>query len=272
MGGAIGLLVMALALGLLVAFAAQPGTPVRRARVARFARRLRLRITPDNGNQVVAYLATTRRWRIAGVVTALAGYAWVMVVLLERDELTAGVLQILSGWFVGALIAEARLAQRPAGERRSASLRPRDPAHYLSAAARLALPTALAVSLILGVATLAAGASGEGIDGRGALLAQLAAVAVAAAVWTIRRRVLVRPQPADLPPDRRAADDAIRSHSLHVLAGAGAALVLYAVSYQLAALGELIPPAYAGMAIVALAAPVLGWLVATASWPVRRYA
>src|SRR5262245_37142806 len=45
--------------------------PVTRVRLERFAGRQRLEITPTNGDQVIAYLATTRRWRVAGLVTGL---------------------------------------------------------------------------------------------------------------------------------------------------------------------------------------------------------
>lgn len=186
--------------------------------------------------------------------------------------MSVGMLQALAGWFVGAVVAEARLARRPAGQRRVASLQPRDPAAYLSWPARLVLPAALAVSLALGLLALVASLAGRGVDGRSALLAPIVAVAVAGVVWAVRNRVLTRPQPADLPPDQRAADDAIRSRSLHVLAGAGAALVLYAVIYQLDAVGLVLPrfDVEAAEIVLALGAPLLGWLVATARWSVRR--
>jgi hypothetical protein len=240
------------------------------ARVTRFARPQQLEITPDNGSQVIAYLATTRRWRTAGVLVALVGYAWLTLVPPERAELTVGVLQVLSGWFVGAVVAEARLVRRPAGERRSASLQPRDPAHYLSRPARLALPAALAVSLLVGLVSLAEAVSGPGVDGRAALLAQVAAVAVAAVVWAVRRQVLLRPQPADLPPDRQSADDAIRSRSCTCWRAPARRWCSTRRSTSSARCGSSLHRSEPGCSCWHWAQPVLGWLVATAHWPVRR--
>jgi hypothetical protein len=100
------------------------------------------------------------------------------------------------------------------------------------------------------------------------------APAVAAVVWAVRRQVLARPQPV-LPPDQLAADDAIRSRSLHVLSGSGAALVGYAVLGQLFALwpeGPAAGHAYPLLGILPLVVPLLGWLVATSRWTVSRQA
>jgi hypothetical protein len=85
--------------------------------------------------------------------------------------------------------------------------------------------------------------------------------------------VLDRPQPV-LPPDQLAADDAIRSRSLHVLAGAEATLVLYAVGFQLRALRDAFPAAEAEFLaigpLISIGASMLGWIVATCPWSVRR--
>lgn len=244
--------------------------PVSRARVERFARRQRLRITPDNGNQVIAYLATTRRWRVAGLLTAYGlALGWGVQAAFHDDEGSIGLLQLLSGWFIGAIIAEARLVRRPAGERRAASLRPREPSAYLSPPARVVLPAALVASLAVAVVTLVAAAVGLGPDGLAAVVGLAAAATVSAIVQVVRRRVLDRPQPV-APPDQVEADDAIRSRSLHVLAAAGAVLVLYAVAHQLRALSLAFPGAEAGFLAVLLVlnvgAPVLGWIVATRPW------
>src|SRR5436190_15376687 len=50
--------------------------PVARHRVALFARRQRLIITVANGEQVIRYLATTRRWRAAGIGGGLVISFW----------------------------------------------------------------------------------------------------------------------------------------------------------------------------------------------------
>jgi hypothetical protein len=274
--GVLGLLLIAAVIALPVLLITSASAPVNRARVERFARRQQLLITPDNGNQVIAYLATTRRWRVAGLLVALAaGITWGAYQLTQGSgEGSITVLQLLAGWFIGALIAEARLAHRPRGERRAAALRPREPSAYLSRFARAALPAALAISLAVAAVTVLTHTSGRDVNVRPALLATAAAVVIMAAVWTVRRRVLDRPQPV-LPPDQLAADDAIRSRSLHVLAGAGATLVLYAINYQLLALRDAFPAAEAEFLavepLITLGAPVLGWIVATRPWSVTSH-
>lgn len=249
--------------------------PVSRARLERFARRQQLVITPANGNRVITYLATTRRWRSAGVLAALAlAVAWIGYSATVRSgEFTAeiNVLHLVAGWFVGAVIAEARLARTPTGPVRHAALQPRDPSMYLPRYAQWLVPGALVVSVAVGLVTFAQTGT---LDVRTAVVAQLAALVVAAAVWAVSRHVLVRPQPV-LPPDELAADDAIRSRALHVLAGSGAALVLYAVIFQLDALSNALSgravDVVGGTAFMLLfAAPLLGYLVATQPWPARR--
>ena len=277
--GVLGLLLVAAVIVLPVLLITSASAPVSRARVERFARRQQLPITSGNGNQVIAYLATTRRWRVAGLLVAIAvGITWgAYQVTRGSGEGTITLLQLLAGWFVGAVIAEARLAQRPRGQRRTAALRPRHPSAYLSRFARAVLPAALAISLAVTAVTavtVLTRTAGHAVDVRLAALAATAALVIAAVVRTVRRRVLDRPQPA-LPPDQLAADDAIRSRSLHVLAGAGATLVLYAVNHQLVALRDAFPAAeteFLGVeSLITLGAPVLGWIVATRPWSVSNH-
>ncbi len=247
--------------------------PVSRVRLERFARRQQLLITPDNGNQVIRYLAVTRRWRLAGVVVALAGGA---VWLIARNEPSVEInfLQLLAGWFFGALVAEGRLSRTSAGQRRLASLRARDASMYLHTVTRHAVPAALAISLAVSVVALCLAALGRTPDVATAVLAQSAAVAAAVLVRVVGGRILTRAQPL-LAPDQLAADDAIRSRSLHALAGSGTALVLYAVISQLTALSSALPPtaadAVTGVALVLVfVAPLIGWRIATLPWAVRR--
>jgi hypothetical protein len=63
------LLVVLLVLGA-VGFVKSFG-PVRRDRVAQFARRQQLPITVGNGHLVIRYLATIRRWRAGGLAAGL---------------------------------------------------------------------------------------------------------------------------------------------------------------------------------------------------------
>lgn len=251
--------------------------PVSRARLARFASRHRLAITAHNGERVIRYLALTRRWRAAGLIlgavaSALAAYG--------RDVLRIDLLALLAGWFVGALVAEVRLAAqngaltgsaRARPERRTASLRPRGHRDYLGPVPRLLLPAAVLVSTGTAAVTVV---TGGGVGWR-YVSAWLLGLAVAGAVGWVARRVLRRPQPL-LPADELAADEAIRSRSLHVLYAAGATLVLYCVLAQLDVLRSLLAPDSSGYstlqaigAVGTVAVPLLGWLVATARWTVR---
>ena len=73
--------------------------PVERKRLVRFAERQQLAITVDNGNHVIRYLATTRRWRVSGLCASIVlSVAWGW----HNHGLSFGSLQLLSGW-VGAL-------------------------------------------------------------------------------------------------------------------------------------------------------------------------
>lgn len=213
---------------------------VERARVMRFARRHELPITVHNGQQVLGYLATTRRWRAFGLAAGLVvSVAWFL------PDITVHSLYLFAGWFVGALIAEFRVARLPHGPNPAALVTPRRLADYVSTPARLILPVATALCLTVGAFT---------VD----LFWTVAGVVTALVVWLIQRHVLRRPQPL-AEPDRMRADDAIRSRSLHVLAGGGATLVLYCVIGQL---GGNVP--------LAIIVPIVGYVVATQVWHVAR--
>jgi len=259
--------------------------PVSRARLARFASRHRLTITVDNGEQVIRYLAQTRRWRSAGLV---AGAVVSSVASIPHGTVRVDFLALLAGWFVGALIAEVRLAAKLVGAasgkrstaagagapgqsgRRVASLRSRNQSAYLGPVARGLLPAAVALSTGTAVVTVVV----DGAPRWRYVTVWLVGIAVAGSVAWVARRVLRRRQPA-LAPDRLAADEAIRSRSLHVLYGAGATLVLYCVLFQLAQLGPLLAPGSTGYTVVTVAAglgifavPLLGWYAATSRWTV----
>jgi hypothetical protein len=93
---------------------------------------------------------------------------------------------------------------------------------------------------------------------------------VGAVTLAAARRVLRRSQPY-AEPDRLAADDAIRSRSLHVLAGAGMTLVLYCVLGQLWACGAMSSGAMVGFSpVLGLGAAVAGRMLAYWPWVPRR--
>ncbi len=195
-----------------------PFQDVTRSRVERFARRQQLPITVDNGQVVIAYLATTRRWRGCGIIATLAGTVLAYGVHLVPNG-HYNTFTLVVGWFFGGVIAEWRVSARTStGERRKASLVPRTESDYLTAWVRWSARIVLAATLAVEVAAVAAGH-----DRPPAVLLLVLTLAAVSGLWLVSRRILTRPQP-DVAADVFAADEAIRSRSLHVLSGSAVAL------------------------------------------------
>jgi hypothetical protein len=254
---------------------------VARPRLERFARRQRLLVTPDNGNQVIRYLATTRRWRVAGLTAGLlisaASTAQLSAVVIDTNGRSENrgvdVVALFVGWFLGALVAEVRVAHLAHGSPRVASLEPRRPDRYLGRFSWTLVPAAAVVAAGVAAGTLLARLAGWAAPDWTAGLWCLLSLAVAVTVRAIQVAVLRRPQPL-AAPDVLEADDAIRSRSLHVLAGGGTALVLLCVGGQLDAvratadrLHDLVNITRGVGVFVVLG---LAWNVATAVWPPHR--
>lgn len=227
--------------------------PVQRSRVEKFAIRQRLPITVDNAPLVIRYLATTRRWRVTGLLASAVLYPTLM------PGTSGSWPTLLSGWFAGAIVAEWRQARPPADRQRSALLVPRDIRDYLPVYWRFAPWAALVVAL---VPITAAAMSERSV--RDVAAAPVLAAALLGIVWLVERRVLQRAQPLG-GADVIAADDAIRSRSLHVLVGSATTLALYVSSTQLAALQR-----NGWAAALGIGAPAVGIMIATDRWRVRR--
>lgn len=260
-------LLAAIAVGFPLLLAASLGYgPVSRSRLEAFARLHRLPVTADNGNQVIRYLAVTRRWRCAGLgAGAAAAVAW----SLPFQRVTVSSLALVAGWFAGALAAELHLARTVRGQRRAAWLRSRTPRDYvgvfvwwLPAAGALALgvPWALAATVR---ALEQPGAWPSGAGTIGGLL-------VLGGALLIRRRILLRAQPP-AAPDVVDADDAIRSRSLHVLSAAAFVLAVFCAAGELAVvaagMGPLGGEVVAGGFLACVVATLLGVLSANARNP-----
>jgi hypothetical protein len=238
---------------------------VSRERLERFARRHDLEVTVSNGEQVIRYLATTRRWRSAGLAVSLVAAIATGVLggTYRFDFLT-----FFAGWFVGALIAEARIDHLAYGRRRAASLVPRRPTAYLPPFFWWLVPIAggFAAAAVLACATLAQ--RGWPVAPGRAIGWTLAAAAVTVAVRRMQLHVLRRPQPV-AAPDVLAADDAIRSRSLHVLASGGATLIVYCAAGLLATMSAALggnPELDALGQLVVFVMPLYGWSVAIRRW------
>lgn len=214
---AISLLLILLVVGAVIMLASTPFQDVTRQRVERFAIRQRLYITPRNGDMVIRYLATTRRWRGVGLLASLV----VSFVLASRQHhgLQISATGLFVGWFIGALIAEWRVSVlSTTTPRRAAVLIPRSVSDYLTA------PVRWATAAVLGV-TLATCVIGQAFTDRHGWLAVYLALGLvsAAVVWLAARHILDRPQPA-AEPAILAADESIRSRSLHVITGSTIAI------------------------------------------------
>ncbi|MEU3454780.1 hypothetical protein ABZ671_14415 [Micromonospora sp. NPDC006766] len=189
--------------------------PVSRARLEGFAQKQRLDVTVGNGDRVIAYLAVTRRWRCAGAGLGCAiGFAWG----LPEGRFQVNFLALFAGWFVGALVAELALARVRRGTRRAASLAVRTLATYLVPLTRGMLPlaavvlTAASIVVLMHRAPQSVPAAAMAWIGFGTAILSL--------VTLVRRQVVTRARPV-AEPDVLAADDAIRTRSLHVLTSGG---------------------------------------------------
>jgi amino acid transporter len=225
-------------------------------RLDRFARRQRLRITPGNAAVVMRYLGTTQRWRAVGLAVALC---YTVAAGLRHDNLVLSVHSVFIGWFAGAVVAEWRLNAPPRGLRRHARLTRRRRRGYLGAG-ELALPwLAAALALGAGLAGLARVAR-DPYAPRALIVAAIAlAMLSITAVVVVGRHIVLRPQPAAIDEDVRAADDALRARSLRVLTGSTTALVMMAAATLILAAPDLDRRTALGLAI---AAQALGLLAA----------
>jgi hypothetical protein len=243
--------------------------PVSRRRVERFADRQRLVITPDNGNIVIAYLGTTRRWRALGLLSGvLIAGLW----SFRDSRISINFLAAFAGWFVGALVAEFRIASVPPGARRAASLEPRLLRRQLRAGA-LRLPIFL--TAVSGVCAVSVLVSADGGDDEVPLVLGYVVAAIAAFVLPVLvgRHVLVRPRPIGTRRDQQHADDALRDRSLQTLAGSSIALAAYPAGNLAVQAGTSLGDGAVAASIPIVGAvllvigPICGWLVATRGRP-----
>lgn len=259
-----------LALVLLARLATGPATL---ARTRRFARRQELLVTITNGPLVVRSLTVTHRWRAFGLTTGvLLGVLWA----LRDARLTLNFTAAFLGWFVGAVVAEWRLAglQVDPG-RRTASLARRTVTAYLRRDAVVLLALACLALVVLFVAVVVRAGNGQpGLRGEATLWLGAAAAGLAAVTATLRR-VASRPQPT-VDGDLLAADDALRARSANVLAGSAIVAAGYPAASLLGLLGTTSGAAADGWAAASLAAlaltVVVGWIVAVRPSPARRTA
>lgn len=208
--------------------------PVDRREVEEVATAADLVVTIDNAPVVQEWVARTRLWRTLGVLAAMAGML-LAAVLSWRSARSVDIpltilLWGLVGYWAGSVIAELTTARAMRGDGpRSASLAPREMASYVGDWAtrwpvRLAAAggAGMAVTLALGERSWWVWACGLGV------------IAVAVVTRLVSRYVLDRPQPVQAE-DVSAADDAVRSRSLHALGGTAVGIGIWLASISLGA-------------------------------------
>ena len=186
-----------------------------------------VQLTSQSAPVVQRYLTWSRHSRRVGAVVGFSS-PWIYSGISGAtfDEGAWALSLMLAGYLLGALVAEVG-AHRVGETETTAVMRPRRLVDYLSVRL-LTLQRALgvvAVAMILPYAILQPDA-GIDLPGVGTIaMYGLAGAAIAVAIETIERRIVARRQSiADL--SEVEVDDAMRSTSIHTVAGAGLALLI----------------------------------------------
>jgi hypothetical protein len=247
---------------------------------SRWATAVGLQITPRNEAFVRSYIDRTRRLRLigagAGVVLPLAYAAAAGTEPPEPFDFA--LFDALLGYLIGAVVAEVTFP-RPRSNVPSASLAPREVADYLPARIRIALRVAAGVALVLIPLYLALPhreREMEWVDMLPAPLFMIMIEIVLVGVELLQRYIVRRPQPA-VDEDLLRADDAVRSASVHALAGAGIAIELLIVAVELAGIGfvsdiQILRWTVPWLALGCFVASILAWVRVThpRRWRVRH--
>jgi hypothetical protein len=208
------LLLLALGVVLLFAglrFAFSAATP---GRVAAFATRHGLELTPGDQLFLTSYLSHTRRWRVAG---ALAGGLVAVVVALPQERLSIELFPVLAGWFAGAVAAEFQF-RPPSTDGGEPAVVP----GWL-----LRVPLVLAVGTA-GVTVLVLALGGADDQWKQVLGWCAGALACAAAMVAVDRHML--------GGEAGRVRNAVAAHAIGLLTGVGSAVVLWCLAGQLALL------------------------------------
>jgi len=282
MSGLFGFVVMLMGVGLVVLVAAL-GHSLRivgREEVEELAERADLDVTTGNIGLLVDAVARTRLWRTVGVLVALSisfGVLALGAILSGRLDIPLALLLWgLVGYWAGCIVGEMRTARANSADGpRSASLVPRDVRDYIGSRAS-SRPRSLAA--IGGVSALLA--FGLGSRDSWVIVSGAGAVVVYAVLMLVMRYVVERGR-TGLEPDVAAADDAVRSRSLHAIAGATVGIGIWTASLAAAGLlltalavlgvdsletrpdGSVVPIAGAGFLVVVVLCvviPVVGFV------------
>jgi hypothetical protein len=251
-----------------------PGFWIGEEAVERWAQSAGLPLTDENRRVVRRYLTWNRRARRAG---GLAGFILPNLYSGIVDQSFAGFPFpfIVGGYLLGTVVAEV-VVNRPRRRSGAALLVARRlddylPRHVLALQRGLPvvavlLPGAFALSPFPDLVPLP---SVEPDTLAGFAVPAAVAVGTAVVIEALERLIVARRQPITSHNDL-AVDDAIRSSSLHVVAGAGLAMLLFVVAVEVGSLAAFAeasawpaPLAWvplAGLVVALLAAAVYFWL------------
>jgi hypothetical protein len=209
--------------------------------MARWSKSHKIVVDDENRAVIRRYLLHGRRIRTSGALSGVIAYA--IYTWASSNELPFGwITATFGGYLLGAAAAEVWALRPQRGSVRSASLSPRSITDYVPRLAvlfvRLA-PVITAVVLVIAPTMTYQFGPGPGFEGPdstrewGALIGwTVASLVLWVLVEVTARRIVRRPQPIT-SENLVAADDAIRSTSLHCLIGAGLAMMLGILSRNL---------------------------------------
>jgi hypothetical protein len=236
----LGIVELAVGIAILVAIVLYVRGSFHRWRPDAWAHDMGLELTPRNEDLVRSYLTRTRTFRAVGALVPLAAPSIYSDVVGEPPPapFDFGLFNALIGYLLGAVLAEL-VVRRPRAEVPTASLVPRRVADYLPARLR----TILRVSAAAGIALIPLSLTLPDRPSDAADLEMLPpaliltmSLVILVGVELLQRYIVGRPQPA-VEDDLLRADDAIRSASVHALAGAGIALELLIVAVEIGNMG-----------------------------------
>ena len=188
-------------------------------------------LTQGNRHTVRRYLQWTRRCRTAGGLAGfLAPAVYFEVVTPGRRPDDVGgwsMTLMLVGYLLGALIAELVIEPLRRRSKNAVALPVRLGDHLPTYAVVLQRGLAIAVMFLVGLyAIVQPGARISGLPNVGQVAGLgVSTVCIAAVVEALQRRIIARARPVTTQVDA-SVDEAMRSSSLHALAGGGIALIL----------------------------------------------
>lgn len=204
-------------------------------------------ITDENRQVIRRYLLHGRRIRSVGALSGYLGYTAYQI--YTNSDLPFGWLTAtFGGYMLGAAAAEVWALRPQPGKVRTASLTPRKVTDYVPKFAVVALRAVPVASVLLTaswplIPKRTGGPVFEGVPNSpnfdSVIGWTVASVVLAILIEVTARRVVNRPQPI-ASEELVVVDDAIRSTSLHCLAGAGLALLLGGLARNLGELNQFV--------------------------------